>query len=95
MLSFEWDDAKAEANYRKHGIAFETAVEAFGDPFAVEYFDHDSSDHGEDRFVIVGRASALLLTVVYTERGENVRLISARRATRKEHGDYHRENSQE
>jgi uncharacterized DUF497 family protein len=60
----------------------------------VEYFDADSSDREEDRFVIVGQARALLLTVVYTERDENIRLISARRSTRRERDDHHRENAQ-
>ncbi|HEX3810727.1 MAG TPA: BrnT family toxin [Rhizomicrobium sp.] len=91
MLTFEWDDEKAQANYRKHGIAFEMAVAVFHDPLAMEIFDPDS---GEDRFVIIGQAELLVLAVVYTERGENIRLISARRATRKEHDAYYRENSQ-
>ncbi len=92
---FEWDDAKAEANYRKHGIDFETATEAFADPFAVEWFDRLSAEHGEDRFLLTGMAGSQFLTIVYTERGEIIRLISARRATRREHDNYYRQNSQE
>lgn len=92
---FDWDEAKAEANYRKHGIDFETATEVFADPFVVERFDPLSVEHGEDRFLITGMASGQLLTVVYTERDEIIRLISARRATRREHDNYYRQNSQE
>ena len=92
---FDWDEAKAEANYRKHRIDFETATEVFDDSFAVERLDSPSPDHGEDRYVITGMAGGRLLTVVYTERGETIRLISARPATRREHDDYYRQNSQE
>ena len=80
---FDWDDAKAEANYRKHCVDFETASEVFDDPFAVERFDSLSPDHGEDRYLIIGMAGGRLLTVVYTERSEVIRLISARPATRR------------
>ena len=90
--SFEWDDAKARANYRKHGVDFETATETFDDPFAIERAD--LSD-GEERFLITGMAATRLLTVVYTTRGERIRLVSARRATRREHDNYYRQNSEE
>jgi uncharacterized DUF497 family protein len=46
---FEWDDARAETNYRKHGVAFETATEAFADHFGVEEVNPDSGIHGEER----------------------------------------------
>ncbi len=89
-LEFEWDEAKAASNYRKHGVDFETTTEAFFDPFAIEEFD---GEHGEERFLITGAGSGALLTVVYTERGQVIRIISARRATKQEHDHYHRENS--
>jgi uncharacterized protein len=92
---FDWDGDKAEGNYRKHGIDFETAIEVFKDPFAIEGFDQLSPGYGEDRYLIVGMAGGQLLTVVYTERDEVIRLISARRASRREHDDYYRQNSQE
>ena len=94
MISFEWDDAKARGNYRKHRITFHHAMEAFKDRFAVEMVDSRSADYGEDRIVLIGRAKTLLLTVVYVERGEIIRLISARRSTRTEQDAYYRDNAQ-
>ena len=91
---FDWDDSKAETNYRKHGIDFETATEAFGDHFALQKFDPFSADYGEDRFLITGMAGGQLVTVVYTDRDGIIRLISARRATKREHDDYYLQNSQ-
>ena len=93
--AFEWDDAKAESNYRKHGVDFETATEAFGDPFAIERADLSHAGNGEERFLITGMAASRLLTVVYTARPERIRLISARRATKREHDHYYRQNSEE
>jgi uncharacterized DUF497 family protein len=92
---FEWDDRKAEANFRKHGVDFETATEVFSDHFAIEEFDPDSGVHGEDRYRRTGMASGTLVTVVYTERQDRIRIISARRATTREHDEYYRANSQE
>jgi uncharacterized protein len=93
--TFEWDDAKADVNYRKHGVDFETATEIFTDPFAVERADLSHEGSGEERLLITGMAANRLLTAVYTTRGERIRLISARRATRREHDNYYRQNSQE
>ena len=95
MITFEWDDAKADTNYRKHGVSFETATRVFNDPFAVEWIDPLSPDYDEERFLVVGRAEKLVLTVVYTERGDHVRLISARRATKSEDDDYYRQNAKD
>jgi uncharacterized protein len=91
---FEWDAAKAEANYLKHGVDFPTATEVFGDPFGIEEADPRSAEYGEDRFLITGTGGGSLLTVVYTERGESLRIISARRATKREHDRYYLQNSQ-
>jgi hypothetical protein len=87
MIEFEWDDAKARANLRKHGVTFERARQAFADPFAVVVVD-DREDYGEERFVLIGMAGEILLFVAYTERGDRTRVISARRATRHEHQAY-------
>jgi uncharacterized DUF497 family protein len=95
MLTFEWDDAKADANYRKHGISFEFATRVFGDPFAIEAYDPMSPEHGEERIRIIGRAADLHLTVIYTEREDHIRLISARRATKSEHDHYYHENTKD
>ena len=92
-MEFEWHDAKAEANLNTHGVSFEWAKTIFKDPFAIERLD-DRKDYGEPRFVIVGMAEGeVLLYVAYTERGEQIRLISARRATQYEKDDYYRQNS--
>jgi uncharacterized DUF497 family protein len=89
MADFEWDRAKAAANYRKHRIRFEQAVLAFEDPFAVVELDL-SENYGEDRFILTGRVLDGVLVVVYTERGERVRIISAREATDYERRNYYR-----
>ncbi len=87
MISFEWDDEKAAENYVKHGVNFEFATLAFKDPFAVERID-DRHDYGEERFILIGMARHVVLFVVYTEREERIRLISARCATKLEYDDY-------
>jgi uncharacterized DUF497 family protein len=87
-LQFEWRSAKAEANFRSHGVSFDLAKTVFKDPFAIEFLD-DREEYGEQRFVIVGMAEGkVLLFVAYTEREERIRVISARRATQYEKDDY-------
>lgn len=91
-LEFEWDNAKAKANYRRHGVSFDLAKTVFQDPFAIERID-DREDHDEERFVTIGVAEGkVLLFVAYTEREESIRIISARRATQYEQDDYFRQN---
>ena len=86
-MRFRYDPAKVAANFRKHGISFADAEGVFQDPLAVTMEDPDAE--GERRFIAVGSGNATeLLVVVYTMRGEEVRLISARRATRKERKTY-------
>lgn len=79
-----WDPTKAASNRKKHGVSFEEAATALLDPLALAREDEDSSD--EPRWVLIGMSShPRLLTVVYALRGEEIiRLISARKATRKE-----------
>ena len=89
---FEWGKAKAAANESKHGVSFELAALAFKDPFAIERID-DRRQYGEERFILIGMAKDVVLFVVYTERAERIRLISARRATKQEHDDYVEQNS--
>jgi uncharacterized DUF497 family protein len=91
MAEFEWDAAKAAANRRKHGVGFEFATSAFRDMFAIEWLD-EREHHGEARMVLLGMAEGTLLVVVHVERGDRVRLVSARRATRNEQDIYFREN---
>lgn len=79
-MDFEYDPAKAAGNLRKHGVSFADAESVFMDPLALHRIDPDAE--GEERFVAIGAGSAgHLLVVVYTLRGEAIRLISARRAT--------------
>jgi uncharacterized protein len=85
--AFEWDDAKAEANFRKHKVRFRAASRVFDDPIVLIEQDL-AEDYGEGRFVAVGRIEGLLITVVFTERGERVRIISARKANNDERRAY-------
>jgi uncharacterized DUF497 family protein len=83
-MEFEWDDEKAARNLAKHGVLFQDAATVFGDPLSNTYFHPDHSDD-EDRFLTIGHTAAgHLLIVSHTDRGERIRIISARRATRKE-----------
>jgi uncharacterized DUF497 family protein len=92
-VRFEWDDEKAVRNLETHGVSFGEATEVFYDPNALEGYDTDHSIN-EDRFFIIGLSSRRLLFVVYAERKEEViRIISARRAVRKEQEDYERATS--
>jgi uncharacterized DUF497 family protein len=84
-MEFEWDSAKAKANIARHGISFETAKAAFQDLQAIELLDDDLS---EERWRLLGRAGAELIMVVYTERGDRIRIISARKATTREQKVY-------
>ena len=83
----EWDDNKNAINRRKHGISFEKAAEIFLDDYRIEDFDLEHSD-GEERIRVIGMVDKVLF-VVYTERGEKYRLISARNATKYEKEDYY------
>ncbi|MCX4328676.1 MAG: BrnT family toxin, partial [Lachnospiraceae bacterium] len=81
-LQFEWDEEKANANIKKHGIPFETAAKVFLDENRIEIYDKEHSIK-EDRYITIGMANDVLF-VVYTERYPKTRLISARLATAKE-----------
>ena len=91
-LDFEWDDSKAAENVRNHGVSFAQAALAFRDPSAVEWIDLREA-YGEERIILLGTARNQILSVVYTERAERIRIISARRATRNEQEYYCRENA--
>ncbi|MGH9358226.1 MAG: BrnT family toxin [Terriglobia bacterium] len=86
-VDYEWDPGKAKLNLRKHGIRFADSVAALEDEFALTV--RDSFSEPEERWVTLGRdAFGRLLIVVYTWRGERIRLISARRATARERRQY-------
>ena len=87
-LEFEWDDAKAAENLRKHDVSFDEAGTAFGDPLSSVFADPEHSV-GEERLVLAGRSDrGRVLLVMFTERPPRVRLISARPATRPERQAY-------
>ncbi len=85
-MKFEWDRKKAVANFHKHGVSFEEAKTVFYDENAVQFFDEENSET-EDRFILLGMSFGLrLLVVCHCERGKGsiIRIVSARKATRKE-----------
>lgn len=94
IVRFEWDEAKNLANKRKHGLSFEAASEVFSTNDFLEIFDQDHSID-EDRFIAIGLVVSGIVTVVWTERDEDViRIISARPATKREAAAFlrHKEN---
>lgn len=87
-VTFEWDEEKAESNLEKHGVSFEEAATAFGDTLSVTIPDPAHSE-GEIRFLLIGVTTRQRMVVVaHTERGDNIRIINARPAQRKEVLDY-------
>jgi uncharacterized DUF497 family protein len=87
-MRFEWNKNKAANNLSKHGVSFEEAQTVFDDPLYVDFYDPDHSEE-EERYLIVGESSrGRLLIVSYTERGNSIRLISAREVTRTERAAY-------
>lgn len=86
-LQFQWDKKKAKSNKKKHGVSFQDATTLFNDPklFTKQDTRHD---YGEDRFVSVGKSNIGALLAVHTPRGEETRLISARKPTRRERAWY-------
>lgn len=87
-MIYEWDPAKAAANIRKHSVSFEEAASVFLDPVALTFIDPDHSED-EERAITIGRsARGRVLFVAHTERRDRIRIISARRATRREQEQY-------
>lgn len=86
-MKFEWDEEKNIINKKKHNISFETAAHVFDDPECIEMYDFEHSTN-EDRYIALGVVGDVLL-VVYTERKEAIRLISARLATNAERRLYY------
>jgi len=86
LVVFEWDRRKVEINLKKHAVDFADAVAVFSDDSAITLQD---DSNGEERFVSVGLdALGRVLVVAFSWRGERIRLISARRATRRERRQY-------
>ena len=87
-MVYEWDPAKAAANLGKHRVSFEEAASVFLDPEALTFSDPDHSDE-EEREITIGTSSRRrMLFVAHSERDDRIRIISARRATRRERRQY-------
>ena len=87
-MTYEWDPVKAEENVKKHGVSFEEAASVFLDARALTFWDPDHSEE-EDREISIGRsAKRRVLFVAHTARAGRVRIINARRATRRERRQY-------
>ena len=85
-MTFEWDPDKAHSNFEKHGISFADAVEVLSDPYAITIEDQTSE---EQRHITIGLdAIGRILVVVYTWRGDSIRIISARKTTARERAQY-------
>jgi len=87
---FEWDDKKAASNFDKHGVTFENARAAFHDPNSL---DREDPDPDEERFSRLCRLGRHVFVVIWTERGERIRIISARLATKHERRTYFRQEA--
>ena len=85
-MQFEWDEDKNQENIKKHGLSFQDAEAVFDDPVRIECFDSTHSAN-EERFITIGLAEEVIV-VVYTERKEIIRIISARKATKEEERRY-------
>jgi uncharacterized DUF497 family protein len=91
-MVFEWDAQKSATNLRKHGVSFAEAGTIFGDELSITVPDPDHSDQ-EDRYITIGRSNLQrLLMVAHTDRGENIRIISARELTKTERKEYEEAN---
>ena len=87
-MKFEWDPVKAEKNKTSHGITFEEASTVFGDPLSLTISDPKHS-HDEQRYITIGVSSSVrTLVVIHTDRGDDVRIVSARPAAKRERRDY-------
>ena len=92
-LTFEWDEEKAKENFTNHQVSFHEGATIFHDPYIATMHDPDHSED-EDRYLSLGFSSqGRLLVVSYTEREGNIRLISCRKATRREQKRYEKEYS--
>ena len=87
-MKFEWDELKADANLKKHGVSFEEAKTVFDNPMAV-IFDDEAHSIDEQREIIIGHSHKnRLILVSFMERSNSIRIISARSVTRREREDY-------
>jgi uncharacterized DUF497 family protein len=87
-MGFQWDAGKSAANEAKHGLAFADAVAIFAGPVLI--VEDKRREYGERRWNALGEVEGIVLHVTYTERDEDIRIISARRASRDERESYRR-----
>lgn len=90
MIRFEWNASKATTNKKRHGVSFEEAKSVFYDEFAIQFYDEENSEI-EDRFLILGlsnESNVLLVCHCEKDSGNLIRIISARKATKKERALY-------
>lgn len=85
-MAFEWDEEKNKTNIQKHGIDFNDVTKSFEQPMLVR--SDDRKDYGENRMIALAKINDLIAVIAYTKRGKNIRLISARKANRKERRIY-------
>ena len=91
MIEFEWDPEKAKLNKKNHNVSFEEARSIFYDEYAIQFYDEEHSELEEDRFLMLGLSSeSRILIVCHCEKdsGNVIRIISARKATKKERSFY-------
>lgn len=88
-MKFEWDQIKNDNNRSKHGLSFEESIEVFADPNAIEIFDDEHSSD-EDRYKVIGQLQnkVIVISLIFTERDEVIRVISARKANKEEREAY-------
>jgi hypothetical protein len=82
-VTFEWDEPKAALNLRKHGVSFLAATQVFQDANRFERLE-DSEDYGETRWIVIGLAGQTVIVLIYVLRGDNIRVVSARKRDRDE-----------
>jgi len=90
-MNFEWDETKRNMNIAKHQLDFVYAMFVFEDPKCLDFIDN-RKEYGEERRIIVGRIEEFVFVVVYTQRGNTIRIISFRQASKKEREKYYGNN---
>ena len=86
-MEFEWDEGKARANLKKHGISFDEAIEAFKDPYILTFQD-ERKNYGEPRYICLAEIEMRIHALVFTLRESSIRMISARKANLRERKQY-------
>lgn len=85
---YEWDEAKNKKNLEKHGLGFEIAIEVFSDPSAIVQFNREINEEVRDQIIGSIDGEVVILFVVFTKRGQKIRIMSARKANKQERAIY-------